>query len=274
MSRLAKIHLAEDAPVNPSISTFPRPRLALVAGGLAATMLVGTAGLAMAQTPPPEPPPTIIVSDQQTPSIIVTGVGRVFVRPDVADVTLGVVVQRDTAQEAATEAANDMTAVIEALIALGIDEADIQTTQLSLNPVYDWNLNPPRIMAWEANNLVRVTLRDVEQVGPAVDAAIAAGATSVQGVNFRVDDPTVAEAEGRRAAVADARAKADLLAAEAGVTIVGVIGITEVSANMPPPIYFDRMMAAEGAAMDAASTPVLVGESELQVSVNVTFEIE
>jgi uncharacterized protein len=264
--------------VNSTVSIFPRARLAWMAGGLAVGLLaasVGTAGIATAQTPPPEPvPPTVIFSDRDTPSIIVTGTGRVFVRPDVADVNLGVVVQRDTAQEAATEAANDMDAVIRALTELGIDEADIQTTQLSLNPVYDWNLNPPRIMAWEANNIVRVTLRDVEQVGNVVDAAISAGATSVQGVSFRVEDPTMAEMEARRAAVADARAKADLLAAEAGVSIVGVIGITEVSTSVPPPIYFQREMAAAEAMDAGAATPVLPGESELQIMVNVTFEIE
>ncbi len=110
-------------------------------------------------------------------------------------------------------------------------------------------------------------------VGDVVDAATSAGATNVNGVTFRVDDPTAAEAQARDAAVADARAKADQLAAAAGVTIVGVISISENSYNQPQPIYYEKAYAE--AAMDAAAaTPVQPGNVELSIEVYINYEFE
>lgn len=253
--------------MNASIATT-RPGLAWLAGGLAvgllAATLVGPAlGTARAATDTEEP----------THTIAITGTGRVLARPDVADVSLGIVVQSRFAKDASQEAAAAMEAVIAALKELGIAEEDIATIQLSLNPVYDWNRNPPRIEDWEANNIVRVTVRDVSQVGPVIDASVAAGATRVDGVNFRIDDTKALEQEARLAAMSDARAKADTLAGAAGVTITGVLSISESSSSVPPPIYYERAYAAaEG--MDMAATPVMAGQMEVQVNVFVTYTIE
>ena len=119
-----------------------------------------------------------------------------------------------------------------------------------------------------------VTVRDVNAVGDVVGAATNAGATNVQGISFRVDDPSEAEAEARSAAVADARAKADQLAADAGVAIVGVRSITESSFNPPQPIFFERSVAAGEAAFDTAAPPVLPGQTEVSVTVTMQLEIE
>ncbi len=207
-------------------------------------------------------------------SISVNGTGRVKAEPDVADVNLGVTKQGEDAKAAAGEAATTMDAVIKALLEAGVAEADIQTTTLSLNPLYDWDENPPEIEGWEASNQVRVTVRDIEAVGDVVDAATAAGATNINGISFRVEDPTAAETEARSAAVADARAKADQLAAEAGVTIIGIISISESGGAQPQPIYMDRAEMAFDMAASAAPTPVLPGEVELSVNVFIQFEIE
>ena len=254
--------------MNASAPTLTRPGLAWLAGGLAAgflaASLLGPAlGPARAQSG----------SDEPTRQINVTGTGRIFATPDVADVQLGVTFQADSAKGAADLAANTMDAVIKSLLDLGIPEADIQTTQLTLNPVYDYNNTPPKIEGWEATNIVSVTVRDVTAVGDVVDAATAAGATNVQGITFRVEDPTVAEAQARSAAVADAEAKATQLAADAGVNIVGVLNITDNSFNAPQPLYMERAFSmAEGA--DVAATPVLPGNVELSVSVSIAYEIE
>jgi hypothetical protein len=212
-------------------------------------------------------------SEDTLRSISVNGVGRVKAEPDVADINLGVTKQGEDAQSAAGEAATTMDAVIKALLAAGVAEADIQTTSLTLYPVYDYNENPPDIEGWEASNMVNVTVRDIESVGAVVDAATAAGATNVSGITFRVDDPSAAEAEARSAAVADARAKADQLAADAGVTIIGVISISESGGQQPQPIYMERM-AMDMAAGDALATPVQPGQVELSISVFIQFEIE
>jgi uncharacterized protein len=252
-------------------TTLPatRPGFRWLAGGLAigllAAALAGPAvGAAQAQAAP---------DDQDTVrSISVNGVGRVKAEPDVADISLGVTKQGDDAASASQEAATVMDAVVKALLGAGIAETDIQTTSISLNPIYDWDNDPPTIEGWEAGNMVNVTVRDVATVGDVVDAATAAGATNINGITFRVDDATAAEAEARDAAVADARAKADQLAAAAGVTITGVISISESGGQAPQPIYFERTMAmAAGDAM--AETPVMPGQVELSITVMVQYEI-
>lgn len=245
-----------------------RARLAWLAGGASVALLLSAliapaATFAQAQSDNADVPP---------PSITVSGTGRVKAEPDVADINLGVTKQAKDAQTASNEAATTMTAVIAALRAAGVAESDIQTTTISLTPVYDWDDSPPQIEGWEATNLVNVTVRDIESVGPVVDAATAAGATNINGITFRVDDATAAEAEARTAAVADARAKADQLAAAAEVTIVGVLSITESGGQPPMPIYMERA-AFDMAAGASASTPVQPGQVELSISVMVQYEI-
>ncbi len=247
-----------------------RPGLRWLAGGLAvgllAAALAGPAvGAAQAQS-----------DDQDTVrSISVNGVGRVKAEPDVADINLGVTKQGEDAKAASADAATTMDAVIKALIDAGIAEQDIQTSSISLNPIYNWDNNPPTIEGWEASNLVNVTVRDITAVGDVVDAATAAGATNINGITFRVDDPTAAEAEARAAAVADAKAKADQLAAAAGVNIVGVITITESGGQPPQPLYYQGDTMAMGAASaEMAKTPVQPGQVELSITVFIQYEIE
>jgi uncharacterized protein YggE len=262
-------------PVDTTFLTLRRPGIALLGVGLASGLLAATllgpaAAPARAQTGT-----DILARLVDVGTINVNGVGRVKITPDVADVQLGVTVQGETAQEASDKAAQLMDAVIAAVKGAGIAEADIQTTQLSLYPVYDYNDDPPEIEGWEASNIVSVTVRDIDAVGDVVGAATGAGATNVQGISFRVDDPSAAEAQARSAAVADARAKADQLAADAGVTIVGVRSISEASFNAPQPIAFDGGMARAEMAMDtAAPPPVLPGQTEISVTVAIQFEIE
>jgi uncharacterized protein YggE len=115
-------------------------------------------------------------------------------------------------------------------------------------------------------------VRDIESVGTVVDAVTAAGATNINGITFRVDDPTAAEAEARAAAVADARSKADQLAAAADVTIIGVLTMSESGAQAPQPIFMERA-AFDTMAAGAAETPVMPGQVELSINVFVQYEI-
>ena len=210
-------------------------------------------------------------SDDQVRSISTSGVGRVKAEPDIASIMIGVTKQGEDAGEASQQAAAAMESVVASLLDMGIAENDIQTTSLNLNPTYNWDQNPPKIVGWEASNMVNITVRDIDSVGAVVDAATKAGATNMNGISFRVEDPSMAEAEARAAAVADAEAKATQLAAAAGVEIIGVLSISESGAQQPEPIYYARAEAAFDTA--AASTPVLPGEVELSISVFMQYEI-
>ena len=121
--------------------------------------------------------------------------------------------------------------------------------------------------------MVRVTVRDIEQVGAVVDAATAAGAPNVNGISFRVEDPSVAQAAARSQAVADAEAKALQLAADARVNVIGVVSISESGGQQPQPLYLGRSNAAF-ASDEAFNTPVLPGEVELSINVFIQYEIE
>jgi uncharacterized protein YggE len=234
-----------------------------ITAGLLAAMLAG-ASLApvAAQDPTTEPEHTLSVS----------GTGSVSVKPDVADITVGVTVQRDQAGAAAADAATVMDAVITAIKGLGIAEEDIQTTTLSLSPVYDYDRSPYRLVGYTATNLVTVTVRDLTQVGPVIDAATGAGATDVNSISFRLQDQTAAETEAREMAVTAARAKADTIAAAAGTEITGIISISESYAPVPMPVYYgeaDMAASREG----GAPTPVLAGTIEVRVDVSIVYSI-
>jgi hypothetical protein len=232
---------------------------------LAATagLFVGIlAGPALAQSP--EPGGTGGPAEH---TISVSGTGKILLAPDVADVTLGVTVQRNTVGAARDDAAQIMQAVIAALHALGIADADIKTTTLYVSPVYDYS-GQQRITGYQVSNMIAVHVRDLADLAGVIDDSVSAGVTDVQGVTFDVADRAAAERSAREAAVRDARARADTLAATAGVTITGVASIAETtSAPWPWP------MAGFARDEAAASTPVQPGTAELTITVAVVYLI-
>jgi uncharacterized protein YggE len=247
---------------------LPGSRARWLAAGLASGLLVA------AIASPAFAPRRTLAADTTTPAehtIAVTGVGTVVTAPDVADLRLGVTFTRPTVRAARADAAAAMTKVIAALKALGIADKDIQTTNISLQPAYDYtaNANPPRITGYTLSNGVAVTVRDLDKVGDAIDNALAAGATTFDGVSFRVDDPAKAQQQARTDAMTQARAHANTLAAAAGVAITGVASISETSAQTPYPIFYS---AAAGAAKDVA-TPVQVGTTDVTITVSVVYLI-
>jgi hypothetical protein len=201
-------------------------------------------------------------------TISVAGTGTVTLAPDIADLHVGVVVQRPKVKDARAAAATAMQGVVKALRAAGVAERDIRTTTLSLQPIYEYPTNAaPRITGYELRNGVVATVRDLERLADAVDGALAGGGTTLDGISFRVDDPTGAEAQARTQAMKAARAKADALAGAAGVSIIGVASISEQSSPTPWPVPY------AGAARDEAATPILPGTSEISVSVSVVYLI-
>jgi len=211
--------------------------------------------------------------NDQTSTITVPGRGIVRVHPDVASIRLGVAIVRPTAGDARAAAAATMTAVVAALEAGGVARGDLRTALVGLDAVREYSgEGAPRVTGYQLTNTVEATVRDVETVGALIDAALAAGATSMDGLAFRLADPTDALTEARRAAVADARARAETLAAEAAVGLGRVVEIVEGGAAPPgPPRPFAELRAKLTA--DVA-TPVEAGTDELEVVVSVSFAID
>lgn len=241
-----------------------RSSIAMLGGvaGLVAGLLVGPT---LAQSPSPG----IVPGTNQTEhTISVTGTGTIKVKPDVADVQLGIQINRDSVRAARDDAAEAMNKVLAALRVLGIADDDLSTSYLNIGPVYDYQSSIQRITGYQVSNIINVHVRDLAKLADVIDESVAAGATTVNGVTFDVSDRANAERQAREAAVRDARAHADTLAAAAGVTIIGVFSISESGMVTPWPYPMGREFAAD------MSTPVLPGTSDITLSVSIVYLIQ
>jgi uncharacterized protein YggE len=252
-------------------STLGWMAIAAVAA-LAVGLLAGPV-LAAAVAPAPGYPAAPLAASDQPPehTIAVTGMGKVTVVPNEATITLGVSIERPTAKAARNAAATAMTSVVDAIRKLGIDDKDIATSSISLNPVYNYPANAaPKVRGYQLQNVVTVTVRDLDKLGDVLDDSVVAGATTVNGITFDVADRTAAEKQAREAAVADAKAKAQTLADGAGVRITGVASMSE---TVSTPVWFDRSFAAGAVAPEAADTPVMAGTTDVTITVSASFLI-
>jgi uncharacterized protein len=211
------------------------------------------------------------VTDPPTHSITVTATGKTTVVPDVARVYLGVTTNRSTVKAARAAAAGAMNDIIAAVKALGVADADIQTTNLSLYPQYG-NGSTPKVVGYQISEQIEITVRDLDKAGDVVDAATAKGATDVNGISFEVADPVKAQNDARAAAVAAARASAQAMSGAASVSLGTVISITD--STPPSPIFYGYGAMKAAPAPDAVATPVQPGTQDLTATVTVVFQID
>jgi uncharacterized protein YggE len=201
-------------------------------------------------------------------TLTVSGDGKVTVVPDVARVYLGVSLTKPTVKAARDAAASTMTDILVAIKALGIADADIQTTGLNLNTQYA-NGSSTRIVGYAISEQIQVTVRNLDKAGDVVDAATAKGATDVNGISFEIGDPAKAQNDARAAAVAAARDSAEAMAAAAHVTLGAVLSFADTAGSTP--IFYGRAGAAPAA---DTSTPVQPGTQDVAASVTVVFELD
>ena len=203
--------------------------------------------------------------------ILVSGEGRVEVAPDLAVITLGVSKEAEEAGEAMALVSEDMFAVVQELRAVGIADKDLQTQQISLQPVWSnggsYNSSGERrITGFLAANTVNLRVRDLDQLGEVLDRVLRAGANQFQGLRFDVADHALLQDQMRASAVADARHKAEQLAAAAGVTLGPVRTITDQDHGGGRP-----MMAMEMSRSGAM--PIEAGELSFSHNVQVVFDL-
>lgn len=205
--------------------------------------------------------------------ITIEGRGEISAAPDTAYVTSGVTSQGATAREALDANTKAMNELITTLKAAGIDARDIQTSGFSVNPNYVYSdardangyTLPPKIMGYQVFNTVNVRVRALGDLGNVLDKAVTVGANTINGVSFAVADPSKLYDEARKAAFADAKAKAELYADAADAELGGIKSITESQSYNAPQPY---MMKAQN--MDiAAAAPVPIESGELSFTINV-----
>lgn len=198
--------------------------------------------------------------------------GRSTRAPDIALFSAGVSNQARTAAEALAANAASMNQVVAALKKAGIEGRDIQTSNLSVGPVYATSpgSNRPKVVAYQVNNQVSARERKVAELGRVLDALVEAGANDINGPTFSLDAPDAALDEARASAMKAARARAQLYASAAGLKVLRIVSISESGGYAPQP---RPMLMAKMAMADAAPSPVEAGEVAMQVSVNVVFEL-
>jgi len=221
---------------------------------------------ALAQPAPVPPPDTVSV----------TGSGRISVSPDRFSFNASVQTISPTVEEAVNENNSKVAAVIAALKAAGAKSEEIQTSNFSIYPQQDYSQQQqgklPRVVGYQVSNSITVVKKQVADAGRLLQAAIAAGVNQTSGLTFSVSDSTRGRDEGLRAAFADARAKASLLAQAAGRTLGPAMTITEIGSQSPQP---PRPMGARVmAAVVAEQIPVESGTEELSFTVSVVFALK
>lgn len=199
---------------------------------------------------------------QTPPVLVVTGEGTVQVVPDVTVVTLGVTARDAQAASAFRAAAVALNQIVRALTASGIPQDQIQTSQISLQQVFQND----RPVGFEATATLRVTVRDRAAIGDVIDRAVAAGANNITGVSFELADPAAAEAMALARAVQNAQGQAAVLARSLGIGLGPVLRVEAEPAPGPITPLFARAAVTE-------AIPVLPGTITVTRRVRAEFLI-
>jgi uncharacterized protein len=206
--------------------------------------------------------------DKRTLSL--TGSGAVKTTPDKADISTGVTSEAKTAREALDQNTDAMAKVVQALKEDGIEPKDIQTTNFSVNPVYEQKAEgrPPVVIGYRVTNQVRISLHDNKKLGAILDKVVSLGANQIDSIEFGVEEPEALKDEARKLAIKNVSENAKLYADAAGVGLGPILAISEEESSYQP------RYAAGAARMEMAKdVPIEAGTATVEVRVSVTWEI-
>lgn len=204
-------------------------------------------------------------------TVTVQGEGLVYMDADQATFYVGV---RETGDDVmyVQNAVNERIAgIIDTFTKLGIEKKNMSTNSINIYPQYDYSSVGEKIVGYTAYNSICVLTKEIDKVGEYIDAAFAAGANTLDSVNFSASDTTEASKQALQLAVKSAKDKAEVLAAAAGMEIAGIQEIVEQSGYS----YGNGMLRyAEAASMDyATGTQVLTSQLQVCANITVTYEM-
>jgi uncharacterized protein YggE len=207
---------------------------------------------------------------QEPRTLSMTGHGEVRSAPDQVEITAGVTTSAATADAALAANTARMKTVFAALEKLGVPDKNIQTANFSVSPQYTNGANneAPRLTGYQVGNSLSVRLNEVGNLGGVLDALVTAGANQMNGIGFSIADPSPLLKTAREQAVADARARAEIYARAAGVTLGPVLAISEGGGDVVRPMPKVMYMARA-----AAPVPVAAGEESVSADVSIVWEI-
>jgi uncharacterized protein YggE len=201
------------------------------------------------------------LTDTAAGGITVSGLGTATLTPDRASFAFGSVSQAATASAALSASSQSVARVIAAVKKAGVSQGDIQTSEVSLSP--RMNDKGDAVVGYTATNTVTVTIKKLGDAGDVVDAAVAAGANQVSGPNLLASEQDTAYRDALKAALADARAKAETLASASGAKLGAITAIAESPGAVPLPM----------AGVRDAAVPIEPGVQRIEATVSVTYAI-
>ena len=205
--------------------------------------------------------------------ISVAGQGRIFVKPDIAQVTLAVnVFKKRTAAEAVKESAEKINKILAKIRELGIDDKDIQTTTYNLNPEYESSSGKSSIAGYTLNQQIKIKVRNLENVGKVIEATVGEGANQIGNVEFVVDDLEKLRGIARAKAIEQAKEKAKTMAALSEIKLGKVVGLWENTPSIPGPYPFEGMGGGEVSFKGIPALPQ--GQNEIIVEVTLNYEVK
>ena len=241
------------------------------------------------------------LSQQDANQITVSGEGKVYAKPDVAIIDLGVTSQAKTVADVTKANTDKMNAVISAIKDLKIDEKDIQTTNYNLTPVYSDNYIIPTpapipmmypsstgsggavsgtmvrtgssLTGYKLEQDIQVKIRDFSKVGDVLSKATASGANVVGDLQFTIDNPEQFKDQARAKAIAQAKTNAQNLSKESGVGLGKIINVYEN--NYITPMAYNSVSKMGGGIADsvAPSPTIQPGQQEIDVTINLTYQV-
>jgi len=212
-------------------------------------------------------------NQQNISTVNATGIGKITAEPDTVELRLSIITEgKDKSVQ--EENAIKVQKTIDALVALGLSKDNLETQNLSFNPLYNWDQSKgQQLIGYRAENTLIVKTKDIDKAGSIADTAIKNGAEMVGSLNFTISDEgkELLLEQAIEKAVLDAKRQIEFAAKAADVKIIGVQNINIIKESQSPPIYYDLMKARAEAAVD---TPVIPENAEYTVTVQATFEIE
>lgn len=219
-------------------------------------------------------------------TISVTGEGEVFAVPDVGQFSFAVETEGDDATTAQSDATDIMDTIMAYLTSKGVSEADIKTTAYNVMPKYRYESRPCPLGSYcppgeqiedgfQVYQSVTVKVRVLDDAGTLIAGLGEAGAKNISNVQFTIDDESVLQAEARKAAIAEAKQKAQELATDLGMRLSRIVGFQENDENFYP--MMERSMAVSdsvglGGGLEKVTVPT--GENTISSSVTITYELQ
>jgi uncharacterized protein len=270
---------------NNSLLKFTLIGLSLSLSGLFACMFflsTHTNAFAQQQLQTLNPTQNITTTNDATNTLSLIGTATTAVKPDKVTVSLGVETTNKTADAALAANSKIMNQVIDALKAAGVKDNETSTSSFSISPNYNYSQQPSstasRITGFTVSNSIQIQSTIINNnTSKWIDTAIAAGANTVERIDFALSDKKLEETKTNliKQAMQDARAKANTVASAAGMKVVGIrsINLNELAIQPPPPSPIP-LVKQSLAATEARPTPIISGQEEVTTNIAVIFLIQ